>query len=152
MAVYNIVTDDDPVLRKVAKPISEFNEVTDRLMNNLKDTLASTETGVGLAAPQIGISKRAIVVSYEDVYIEMFNPEIVEFSKETEEGWEGCLSVPGKEGLVPRYYSVKARYYDRFGNHLEVSADGFVARIIQHEIDHLNGILFTDKAVELEQK
>ena len=151
MAVYEIVKNENPVLREVAKPIQHVDEVALRLLANLRDTLNNTETGVGLAAPQIGISKRAIVVDDGETHLEMINPEIVEYSKETIDDWEGCLSVPGETGLVERAYKVKARYYDEKGRHLEIEAEDFLARIIQHEVDHLNGILFIDKAKRIKK-
>lgn len=149
MAVYNILHDNDPVLREKAKPIKEVTPSVLRLLDHLKDTLHSTSNGVGLAAPQIGISKRAIVVEIEEGdLMEMINPELVEMEGQ-EEGWEGCLSVPGVEGTVPRATKVKVRYLTRQGEEKILCADDFLARVIQHEVDHLEGVLFIDRATQI---
>ena len=136
MAVYQIVKEGDPVLREKAKPINKVNDAAKRLLDNLRDTLFETDTGVGIAAPQIGVSKQAVVIATEEDYLEMINPQIID-QEGSEEGWEGCLSVPGVEGLVPRATRVTARYYDREGRLCEVKAQDFLARVIQHEVDHL---------------
>ncbi|MEL7623616.1 MAG: peptide deformylase [Clostridiales bacterium] len=148
MAVYQIIKDGDPVLREKAKPITAVNDAAVRLLNNLRDTLRETARGVGLAAPQIGISKRAFVIEIadEDIYYEMINPQIIKMEGR-EEGWEGCLSVPGVEGLVPRAEKLKVKYLNREGQECELLAEGYLARVIQHENDHLDGILFTDKTI-----
>lgn len=155
MAVYQIVQEGDPVLREKAKPVMKINDAAIRLLDNLRDTLRDVPKGVGLAAPQIGISKRAFVVEitneeiYSDqVFYEMINPELFDMEGK-EEGWEGCLSVPGREGLVPRAGKLKVRYTDREGRACEMSAEGYLARVIQHENDHLDGLLFPDKAVAM---
>lgn len=146
MAVYQIVKEGDPVLRQNAIEIKEITPSVIRLLDNLKDTLHSTSNGVGLAAPQIGISKRAVIVETEDDGLfEMVNPVIFAAEGE-EEDWEGCLSVPGTEGRVMRAAKIRVRYMDRDGRNLEMQAQGFLARIIQHETDHLNGILYIDRA------
>jgi len=151
MAVYQIIKEGDPVLREKAKEIKEINPSVIRLLDNLKDTLHSTSNGVGLAAPQIGISKRAIVVETEETgLIEMVNPEILS-AEGTEEDWEGCLSCPGLEGLVPRATRIKVRYLNREGQCVECKAEDFLARVIQHEVDHLDGILFIDRAKVINQ-
>lgn len=148
MAVYQIIKDGDPVLREKAKPITAVNDAAVRLLNNLRDTLRETARGVGLAAPQIGISKRAFVIEIadEDIYYEMINPQIIKMEGR-EEGWEGCLSVPGVEGLVPRAEKLKVKYLNREGQECELFAEGYLARVVQHENDHLDGILFTDKTI-----
>ncbi len=148
MAVYQIIKEGDPVLREKAKPIKTVNAAALRLLDNLRDTLFETETGVGLAAPQIGVSKQAVVIATEDDYLEMINPQIIE-KEGSEEGWEGCLSVPGVEGLVPRATKLVVRYYDREGRLCEAKAQDFLARVIQHEVDHLSGVLFTDRAEQI---
>ncbi|MCL1848371.1 MAG: peptide deformylase [Clostridiales bacterium] len=147
MSVYQIVKEGNPVLREKAKPIAKVNDAAIRLLNNLKDTLRETPKGVGLAAPQIGISKRAFVVEIaeEELYYEMINPELMEMEG-SEDAWEGCLSVPGLEGVVQRAGKLKVRYTDRESKQNELIAEGFLARVIQHENDHLNGVIFTDKA------
>ena len=148
MAVYQIVKEGDPVLREKAKPINKVNDAAKRLLDNLRDTLFETDTGVGIAAPQIGVSKQAVVIATEEDYLEMINPQIID-QEGSEEGWEGCLSVPGVEGLVPRATRVTARYYDREGRLCEVEAQDFLARVIQHEVDHLSGVLFIDRAEQI---
>ncbi len=150
MAVYQIIKDGDPVLREKAKPITAVNDAAIRLLNNLRDTLRETARGVGLAAPQIGISKRAFVIEIadEELYYEMINPQIIRMDGR-EEGWEGCLSVPGVEGLVPRAEKLKVKYLNREGQECELVAEGYLARVVQHENDHLDGILFTDKTIAL---
>ena len=148
MAVYQIVKEGDPVLREKAKPINKVNDAAKRLLDNLRDTLFETDTGVGIAAPQIGVSKQAVVIATEDDYLEMINPQIID-QEGSEEGWEGCLSVPGVEGLVPRATRITARYYDREGRLCEVKAQDFLARVIQHEVDHLSGVLFIDRAEQI---
>ena len=148
MAVYQIVKEGNPVLREKAKPITNVNDAAIRLLNNLRDTLWETDRGVGLAAPQIGISKRAFVVELkeQEAYYEMINPELSDLEG-SEESWEGCLSTPGLEGLIPRAVKLKVSYTDREGNRRELQAEGYLARVIQHEIDHLEGVLFRDRAV-----
>jgi peptide deformylase len=150
LAVYQIVKEGNPVLREKAKPVKAVNEAAVRLLNNLRDTLRQTARGVGLAAPQIGISKRAMVIEIpeEDIYYEMINPRILHMEGQ-EEGWEGCLSVPGVEGLVARAEKLQVNYLNREGEERQLKAEGYLARVVQHENDHLDGILFTDKTIEL---
>ena len=150
LAVYQILNDDDRALREKAKAIPKINDAIFRLLDNLRDTLRETERGVGLAAPQIGVSKRAFIVDVpeEDIYFEMINPELSAM-KGLEEAWEGCLSVNGVEGLIPRAQSVRVIYTDRENRRLELEADGYLARIIQHEYDHLEGLLFPDRALSV---
>lgn len=138
----------DPVLRIKAKKIDEVTKKTNNLIDNMFDTMYA-EDGVGLAAPQIGISKRIAVVDIrEDNKIVLINPEIIE-----EEGKavmeEGCLSIPGETGDVIRAEKIKVKTLDRDGNEIEFKAEGLKARAIQHEIDHLDGILFIDKVVKI---
>ncbi len=148
MAVYQIVETGDEILRMPAKKIEKITPNVGKLLDNLRDTLEASETGVGLAAPQIGISNRAIVVSYEEEYYELINPEIV--SKEGEDtDTEGCLSVPGVLGEVTRAVKVQVVGLNRQGEEVKIKAEGFLARIFQHEIDHLEGILFIDRAEKI---
>jgi len=144
MAVYKVVLMGDPVLREKAKPVKEINDSIIRLLDNMRDTLHEYE-GVGLAAPQIGISKRVIVVETDDEYYELINPEIVK-----EEGRmmaiEGCLSIPQLTGKVKRAARVTVKGLNREGKEVTIEADGILARAFQHEIDHLDGILFVDRA------
>lgn len=144
MAIYKIVTVPNEVLRQKAKKVEKINQGVIRVLDNMKDTMYQFD-GVGLAAPQIGISKRIIVVDPGDNYMEIINPEITERSGE-QTGSEGCLSVPGVNGLVSRANQVVVRGMDRNSQIIEVEAEGLLARIFQHEIDHLDGVLFTDLA------
>ncbi|MCL6446960.1 MAG: peptide deformylase [Armatimonadetes bacterium] len=148
MAVYRIVLyGEDDVLREKAKPIAKINESVHKLLDDLRDTMYSNK-GVGLAAPQIGVLKRAIVVDAGEGLIELVNPEILEASgKETD--LEGCLSIPGVLGEVERAAGVVVQGLDREGREIKVQANGFCARALQHEIDHLDGILFIDRAVKI---
>lgn len=149
MAIRLIVKDPDPVLRERAKEVSKFNANLHKLLKDMAETMYDAE-GVGLAAPQVGILKRVIVVDVgeETGLIEMVNPKIVE--REGEQlGPEGCLSIPGISGDVRRAQRVKVKGLDRDGKPFEVEATDFMARAFQHEIDHLNGVLFTDIAEEL---
>ncbi len=144
MAVYKVVLMGDPVLREKAKPVKEINDSILRLLDNLRDTLHEYE-GVGLAAPQIGVSKRVIVVENGDEYYELINPEIIkEEGRET--AIEGCLSIPQLTGKVKRAARVTVKGLNREGKEVTIEADGLLARAFQHEIDHLDGILFVDRA------
>ncbi|NLW45272.1 MAG: peptide deformylase [Syntrophomonadaceae bacterium] len=144
MAVYKVVLMGDPVLREKAKPVKEINDSILRLLDNLRDTLHEYE-GIGLAAPQIGISKRVIVVENDDEYYELINPEIIkEEGRDT--AIEGCLSIPQLTGKVKRAARVTVKGLNREGEEVTIEAEGLLARAFQHEIDHLDGILFVDRA------
>ena len=149
MALYQIVKKGDDVLRQRAKEVKEVTDSIRRLLDNMRDTMYDAE-GAGLAAPQIGISKRVIVVDVGDGLIEMVNPEIIE-SSGSETAPEGCLSVPGYSGEVTRAALVIVKALNRSGDAFEVQAEGLKARALQHEIDHLNGILYIDKAINLHE-
>ncbi len=146
MAIRIIVKHPDPVLREVAKPVPKVTPNIQKLLTDMAETMYDAP-GVGLAAPQIGISKRVIVIDVGDDHglIEMVNPEIVEASGE-QLGPEGCLSIPGLQGDVKRKDRLKVKGLDRNGNEMIVEADGFLSRAFQHEIDHLNGVLYIDIA------
>jgi len=146
MAIRIIVKDPDPVLREKAKPVTKFNANLHKLLDDMAETMYDAN-GVGLAAPQIGILKRVIVIDTGDEHglIEMVNPEIIEKSGE-QFGPEGCLSIPGINGEVRRAMRVKVRGQDRHGVEYTIEGEGLLARAFQHEVDHLNGILFTDLA------
>ncbi|MFC5453117.1 peptide deformylase [Paenibacillus aestuarii] len=147
MAIRIIVKDPDPVLREKALTVTKFNANLHKLLDDMADTMYDAE-GVGLAAPQIGILKRVIVMDCGEEHgglIEMVNPEIVSASGE-QDGPEGCLSIPGIRGDVKRPMNVVAKGQDRNGNPIEVTGTELLARCVFHEIDHLNGILFTDLA------
>lgn len=151
MALRNILTEENPALHKMCRPYTEFNGRLHELLDDMKETL-SQANGVGLAAPQVGILRRACIVMETNVpegeseyYIELVNPEIIESSGE-QEGGEGCLSLPEQYGIVKRPNHVKVRAQDRYGNFFEVEGDGLTARCFCHEIDHLNGVVFTERA------
>lgn len=150
MAIRVIVKHPDPILREKSAEVKKFNAHLHKLLDDMAETMYEAD-GVGLAAPQVGILKRAIVMDCGDGLIEMINPEIVE--REGEElGPEGCLSIPGLMGDVRRALKIKARGFDRYGNPIEVEGEGLLARCIQHEIDHLNGVLFIDLADKIYER
>lgn len=151
MAIRKIRTDEDPILRKKSKIVANFNNRLEVLIDDMYETM-DVAYGVGLAAPQVGILKRLIVVDNRDEEenkrFYMLNPVILE--KEGEEiSMEGCLSIPGKQGIVKRAKNIKVKYNDLTGKEKIMEAEDFLARIIQHEMDHLDGILYTDKAIEM---
>ena len=148
MALRTILTDGDPALHKACRPVTRFDEKLHDLLDDLKETLAQAN-GAGLAAPQVGILRRAvIVVDANDQMLELVNPEII--SREGEqEGFEGCLSVPGRWGVVKRPMKARVRAQDRYGNFFEAEGEEIVARCFCHEIDHLDGHLFTELAGRL---
>lgn len=148
MALRTILTDGDPALHKVCRPVTQFDEKLHDLLDDLKETLAHAN-GAGLAAPQVGILRRVvIVVDADDQMLELVNPEIIAREGE-QEGFEGCLSVPGRWGVVKRPMKAKVRAQDRNGNFFEVEGEEIVARCFCHEIDHLDGHLFTELAGRL---
>ena len=142
MALRNIVTEGDSVLTKVSRPVTKFDRRLHVLLDDMTDTLVDAG-GVGLAAPQVGVLRRAVVVDTgEDGILELINPEIIEESGE-QTGLEGCLSVPGKYGIVTRPNYVKVRAQDRDGNWLEAEGEELIARCFCHELAHLEGQLYT---------
>jgi peptide deformylase len=149
MAIRIIVKDPDPVLREKAKPVTKFNANLHKLLGDMAETMYEAP-GVGLAALQIGILKRVIVMDVGDEHglIEMVNPEVVSFSGE-QVGPEGCLSIPGLQGDVKRPLQVTAKGQDRNGEEIVIEGTELLARCIMHEIDHLNGVLFTDLALKV---
>lgn len=143
MAVFPIRVFGDPVLRTPAEPVEEFSSAYERLIEDMLETMYEAP-GVGLAAPQIGISKQIFVADIGDGPFVMFNPEIVE----TSDSWafdEGCLSVPGYFWEIERPGFARARGYDINGDAIEVSGDELMGRVLQHEIDHLNGMLLLER-------
>lgn len=149
MALRTILTDRDPVLKKTSRPVTNFDGRIHDLLDDLKETLTQAG-GAGLAAPQVGILRRCvIVVDDNDQMLELVNPEIVERSDLIQDGFEGCLSVPGMWGMVERPMKVKVRAQDRNGRFFEVEGEGIVARCFCHEIDHLDGHLFTELTDQL---
>ncbi len=148
MAIREIVTTGDPVLNKVCHPVTQFDQKLWDLLEDMHDTLTRSN-GVGLAAPQIGILRRVVlVINGEDRVIELINPTIVHTEGE-QEGFEGCLSVPGKWGMVKRPMRVRVRAQDRNGNWFEEEDEELTARCFCHELDHLDGHLFSELADRL---
>ena len=153
MALRRIITVPNPILRRKAHKITVFDNDLQRLVEDMVETLRA-EPGVGLAAPQIAVSSRVIVVEFGDEEDEekpkklykVINPEIVEASEEKVPGAEGCLSVPGWVGEVDRHLQVTVKGFNLKGKPVKIKAKGWLARIFQHEIDHLDGVVFTDRA------
>ena len=141
MGLRKILNDKDPALHKVCKPVEKFDWKLHKLLNDMRDTLAEAN-GVGLAAPQVGILRRVVIVDTGEEILELVNPTMLETDGE-QEGIEGCLSVPGKYGLVKRPYYAKVRAQDRDGNWYEAEGEELIARCFCHELDHLDGILYT---------
>ena len=146
MALRQIVKIGEPVLRKKSKVVKEINDKLIDLLDDMADTMYEAD-GVGLAAPQVGILKRVVVVDIGDGLIELINPEIIEAEGEYLDN-EGCLSVPGESGDVLRPYRVKVRALNRFGETIEIEGEELLARAFCHEIDHLDGILYIDKVIK----
>ncbi len=154
MSVREIITTPHPTLRRKARPVTRFDESLQTLIDDMVETMRDAP-GVGLAAPQVNVPLRVIVVEYgenEDAPPKLYvvvNPEITRHSRETEVGVEGCLSIPGLLGDVERYTRITVRGRSRRGQPMKLKLEGWTARIFQHEIDHLNGVLFTDKALSI---
>jgi peptide deformylase len=153
MAIRDIIYIPDPVLRRKAHKITTFDKDLQVLIDDMIDTVRDAP-GVGLAAPQVGVSSRLIVVEYGDeedetapkkLYV-VVNPEIIQSSEEKEEGVEACLSIPGLVGDVERNFQIVVKGFNRRGQPTRIKAEGWLARIFQHEIDHLDGVLYTDRA------
>lgn len=157
MALRNIVQDGDPILKKVCRPVTQFDDRLATLLDDMQETLIDAG-GLGLAGPQVGIMRRVFIClderdvpegqdSFENPkFIEFINAEILEMSEETETLYEGCLSFPGHNGAITRPCRVKARAFDRDGNPFEIEAEGMLARCICHENNHLDGITIMDLA------
>lgn len=152
MAIKSVLKMGDPLLLEVAMNVEKFNTPElDALILDMQDTMASLD-GAGLAAPQIGISLQVVIFGFEKntrypdaevvPFTVLINPKITPLTEEIEEGWEGCLSVPGMRGMVPRFTRLRYQGLDQHGNTIDRSVDGFHARVVQHECDHLQGILY----------
>ena len=141
MGLRKILTDKEPALHKVCKPVEKFDWRLHKLLDDMVDTLEEAQ-GVGLAAPQVGILRRVVIVDTGEKILELVNPTLVETDGE-QEGPEGCLSVPGRYGLVKRPMYAKVRAQDRFGDWYEAEAEELIARCFCHELDHLDGIVYT---------
>lgn len=152
MAVRTVLKMGDSRLLQKAKPVESFDtSELHALLQDMRDTMAALN-GAGLAAPQIGVSRQVVIFGVsrnprypqaEEVpYTILINPVVDPLDATMEEGWEGCLSIPGMRGLVPRYVRVRYRGYDEYGRPIDRTVSGFHARVVQHEVDHLNGILY----------
>ena len=141
MGLRKILTDKEPALHKVCKPVEKFDRKLHKLLDDMKETLLDAN-GVGLAAPQVGILRRVVIVDLGEEMLELINPVLVETDGE-QEGPEGCLSVPGRYGLVKRPYYAKVRAQDRNGEWFEAEGEELIGRCFCHELDHLDGILYT---------
>ncbi len=147
MAIRNIVKVGDDILTKKCRPVTDFNDRLFTLLDDMHETLTAAH-GAGLAAPQVGILRRLALVMVEDEsFLEIINPEIIDRQGE-QDGAEGCLSVPGKYGMVKRPMEVTVRFQNRSGRWQERKAEGFTARAFCHEIDHLDGHLYTELVSE----
>ena len=145
MALRKILTQGDPTLNKKSRPVERFDERLHILLDDMKETLAAAN-GAGLAAPQVGILRRVVVVvDADDHMVELVNPELV-YTEGEQTGLEGCLSVPGKYGLVTRPYKARIRAQDRNGQSFELDGEEIVARCFCHELEHLDGHLLIEKA------
>ena len=159
MAVRDVLRMGHPVLREKAKPVEAFGTPELRaLLEDMKETMAA-KNGAGLAAPQIGVSQRIVIFGvdhnprYPDAeevpFTVLVNPKLVMLTREVDEDWEGCLSVPGMRGVVPRYTKLRYSGFDIEGNPIERVAEGFHARVVQHECDHLDGILYPQRMTDM---
>lgn len=147
MAIRKIVVlGEDEVLRKRSRRVDKFDKRLRVLLDDMADTMYEAD-GVGLAAPQVGILKRVVVIDVGDGLIELINPEIIE-SSGSDVGVEGCLSVPGKRGIVDRPERVVVVAQNRDGKQIQLEGDGLLARCVCHELDHLDGVVYVDKMIE----
>ena len=147
MAILTILTQGNPVLKKKSKAVGKILPELKKLIDNMEDTMRAAP-GVGLAAPQVGVLQRVIVVDIGEGLISLINPKIVKKSGKCM-FYEGCLSVPGVEGQVERSESICVKGLDRNGNPVVIEAEGYLAIVLQHEIDHLDGVLFVDRIKDL---
>ena len=142
MGLRKILTADEPALHKVCRPVEKFDWRLHKLLDDMKETLADAE-GVGLAAPQVGILRRVVIVDTGEEILELVNPELLETDGE-QRGAEGCLSVPGKYGVVTRPNYAKVQAQNRDGEWFEAEGEELIARCFCHELDHLDGIVYTE--------
>jgi peptide deformylase len=158
MTVRRVLKMGEPLLQTVAAPVTRFDAELLALIADMDDTMRAL-SGAGIAAPQIGVSVRVVIFELEDnpryphitpvPYTVLVNPLVTPLSAEQDEGWEGCLSVPGMRGLVPRYRRLRYRGFDQHGAPIDRSVEGFHARVVQHEVDHLDGVLFPQRVRDL---
>ncbi|HXI67019.1 MAG TPA: peptide deformylase [Steroidobacteraceae bacterium] len=158
MAIRPVLKMGEPLLARVASPVARFDEQLHALIADMDDTMRAL-SGAGLAAPQIGVSARVVIFELRDnpryphiaavPYTVLVNPLVTPLTAEQDEGWEGCLSVPGMRGLVPRYRRLRYRGFDQYGTPIDRTVEGFHARVVQHEVDHLDGILFPQRVRDM---
>jgi peptide deformylase len=158
MTVRRVLKMGEPLLQTVAAPVTRFDAELLALIADMDDTMRAL-SGAGIAAPQIGVSVRVVIFELKDnpryphitpvPYTVLVNPLVTPLSAEQDEGWEGCLSVPGMRGLVPRYRRLRYRGFDQHGAPIDRSVEGFHARVVQHEVDHLDGVLFPQRVRDL---
>ncbi|MGP8032657.1 MAG: peptide deformylase [Steroidobacteraceae bacterium] len=158
MAICRVLKMGEPLLGAVAAPVTRYDAELASLIADMDDTMRSL-SGAGIAAPQIGVSQRVVIFElkenprYPNVgpvpYTVLVNPTLTTLDSEQEEGWEGCLSVPGMRGLVPRYRRLRYQGFDAAGTPIDRTVEGFHARVVQHEVDHLDGILFPQRVRDL---
>jgi peptide deformylase len=158
VAVRRVLKMGEPLLRQVAAPVTRFDAELAALVADMDDTMRAM-SGAGIAAPQIGVSLRVVIFElqknprYPHVspvpYTVLVNPVLTTLGEEQEEGWEGCLSVPGMRGLVPRFHRLRYQGFDQYGTPIDRTVEGFHARVVQHEVDHLDGILFPQRVRDL---
>ncbi|MBF4693063.1 peptide deformylase [Fusibacter ferrireducens] len=147
MALRTIRLYDDPILRKICREVNVVDEKIKLILDDMADTLYHTDNSAALAAPQIGILKRLVVIDFGEGLIELINPVIVE-TQGLQEVTEGCLSIPDKWGKLNRPHFVRVSAQNRHGETFEIKGEGFLAKCLCHEIDHLEGILFIDKVTK----
>ena len=159
MAIKTVLRMGEETLFEPSEEVVEFNTIVlESLLIDLWDTMAE-QNGAGIAAPQIGVNLRVVIFGYEEnlrypdedaiPQTVLINPVITPIGDEMEEGWEGCLSVPGMRGLVPRFTHIRYQGFDQFGNPIDREVDGFHARVVQHECDHLDGILYPQRIEDM---
>ncbi|MBV8146679.1 MAG: peptide deformylase [Gammaproteobacteria bacterium] len=158
MSVRPVLKMGQPLLQRVAAPVTRFDAELLALIADMDDTMRALD-GAGIAAPQIGVSVRVVIFELKDnprypqlapvPYTVLVNPLVTPLGAEQDEGWEGCLSVPGMRGLVPRHRHLRYQGFDQYGAPIERTVEGFHARVVQHEVDHLDGILFPQRVRDL---
>ena len=158
MTVRRVLKMGEPLLQTVAAPVTRFDAELLALIADMDDTMRALN-GAGIAAPQIGVSARVVIFELNDnpryphitavPYTVLVNPLVTPLTAEQDEGWEGCLSVPGMRGLVPRHRRLHYRGFDQYGAQIERTVEGFHARVVQHEVDHLDGVLFPQRVRDL---
>jgi len=158
MAVLRVLRMGEPLLREVARPVQHFDEALRTLIADMDETMRANH-GAGIAAPQVGVGVRAVIFELNEnpryphikpvPYTVLVNPVLTALTEEQDEGWEGCLSVPGMRGLVPRFTRLRYQGFDAQGTPIDRTVEGFHARVVQHEVDHLDGILFPQRVRDL---